>query len=279
MHYRHAYHAGNFADVFKHTVLCGLLMALSRKDKPWLCLDTHAGAGSYDLAAAPATATGEAADGIARLVNISNPPEPLASYLRLVARENPAGVVQRYPGSPCLIEALMREGDRLVCCESVEDVAAELKASVPVATVHLRDGYETVSLLPPAEKRGLVFVDAPFERRDEFEAMVEFVTKAQARFAQGIYALWYPLKNGYDAERFRRRLARASSRPVLDCRLDTGALAAGQMRGCGLALVNPPFRFETEIAESLNVIARELAMGPRASAEVIWLKTEAECAA
>lgn len=274
MHYRHAYHAGNFADVHKHVLLCGLAQAMARKDKPYAYLDTHAGSGSYDLGGAEAARTGEAAEGALRLQGLKDAPEPLASWQRIVSAANAGGGWRHYPGSPAFVKALAREGDRLLLCESVAEVAEELRTRLFDATVHVRDGYESASLLPPAEKRGLVLVDPPFERRDEFAAMLDFLERAQARFAGGVYAFWYPLKNTHEVERFGRRLAVLSSKPVVDFRFDTGAKAEGQMRGSGLMIVNPPFRLAEEVAPALKVLARELGVGSRAASEVIWLKKE-----
>lgn len=273
MHYRHAYHAGNFADVHKHVLLCGLAQAMSRKDKPWVYLDTHAGAGRYDLGGIEAARTGEAAEGALRLQTLENAPEPLASWQRAVFALNP-GAWRLYPGSPAFVQSLARPDDRLLLCETVPGVVEELRRVLPTAIVHVRDGYEAASLLPPPEKRALVLVDPPFERRDEFAAMLDFLTRAQARFAGGVYAFWYPLKNSHEVERFGRRLGVISSRPVVDFRFDTGAKAEGQMRGSGLMIVNPPFRFVEDVAPALKLLARELGVGSRASSEVIWLKTE-----
>lgn len=278
MHYRHAYHAANFADVHKHVLLVGLLQALSRKDSPWSYLETHAGAGLYDLRSAASLKTAEAQDGIGQLHRDLEFAEPVASYLKAVHALNAAdGPVHLYPGSPLLAQALAREKDRLVLCENVEDVFAELKGHFGrdrQATLHQRDGYEAHALLPPPEKRGLVLVDPPFERRDEFEAMEAFLAKAQARFAGGIYAFWYPLKNSFEVERFGRRIAALSSKPVLDCCLDTGAPAEGQMRGSGMVIVNPPYRFAEEMAPVLAALAKTLSLGPRAASHLTWLKTE-----
>ena len=278
MHYRHAYHAGNFADVHKHVVLVGLLQALSRKDSPWSYLETHAGAGLYDLRSAASLKTAESQDGIGQLVADGSYAEPIASYLKAVRALNASGeAVYIYPGSPVLAQALLREKDRLVLCENVADVFAELRQHFGrdrQAILHERDGYEAHALLPPPEKRGLVLVDPPFERRDEFEAMEEFLIKAQARFAGGIYAFWYPLKNSFEVERFGRRIALASQKPVLDICLDTGAPAEGQMRGSGMVIVNPPYRFAEEMEPVLKDLARTLSLGPRAASYLTWLKQE-----
>jgi 23S rRNA (adenine2030-N6)-methyltransferase len=266
LHYRHGFHAGNFADVFKHTLLCGLLLALNRKDKPWCFLDTHAGAGLYDLGAEGAQRTGEWQDGIGRLAAVSDAPEPFATYLRIV-RGLPSG---QYPGSPLFARALAREQDRLVLCEKVEEVAAELKEVLrgePRVHIHRRDGYEAHALLPPLEKRGLVLVDPPFERVDELDAIAEFLVAALARFAGGVCAVWYPLKNRHAAGKFVRRVEREVQRPLLDFRFETDAQAEGQMRACGVLVVNPPYQFEADVRAALEKLVPLLAQGANALVE------------
>ncbi|PPE73829.1 23S rRNA (adenine(2030)-N(6))-methyltransferase RlmJ [Solimonas fluminis] len=262
MHYQHRYHAGNFADVFKHVLLCGLLRALSRKDKPWRLLDTHAGSGLYDLGDEAAERTGEYRDGIGRLANATGLPAPVRDYLELVR-----GFGGRYPGSPLLGLACAREQDRVAACEKVPAVFAQLKAHAggdPRAQLHQRDGYESHALLPPPEKRGLVLVDPPFERPDEFDAISAYLKKASARFAGGVHAVWYPVKNRHEADRFRRRLMREHPRSGVDLQLHNGAEAEGQMRACGLCVLNPPYGWASEMEPALRWLARELAQGPRA---------------
>jgi 23S rRNA (adenine2030-N6)-methyltransferase len=270
MHYRHSYHAGNFADVFKHVVLCALLAVLSRKDKPWCYLETHAGAGTYDLAGEGATRTGEWRDGIGRLHQFAGGPPLLQSFLDVVRGVNGTGALRHYPGSPLFAQACARERDRLVLCEKAPEVAAELRANLKGerrAVVHRRDGHDAHALLPPAEKRGLVLVDPPFERPDEFEAAAELVEKSLKRFAGGIYAVWYPLKNRHAAARFERRVARACAEPPLRLSLETDAPGEGQMRACAVLVVNPPYGIERELEPAGRMLARELAQGPRPTYE------------
>ena len=262
MHYRHAYHAGNFADVFKHILLVGLLQALNRKDKPWCYLDTHAGAGRYDLDSAAAGKTAEWEGGIGRLRGLKNAPEPLAGFLKIVGAKT-----TRYPGSPLFAEALMRPGDRLVLCEKEPEVYEQLKSTLH-AEIHQRAGYGAHGLVPPKEKRGLILIDPPFEARDEFTRASEFLAKACARFSNGVYALWYPLKNRHEAERFLRRVQRDIAQPLLNIAFENGAPGEGQMRACGLLVVNPPFQFEREIEPALKILVRELAQGPRAQYQI-----------
>lgn len=268
MHYRHSYHAGNFADVFKHAVLWGLLSALNRKDKPWCYLESHSGAGAYDLAGAGATRTGEWRDGIALLYDSADAPGPVAALLAEVRRFNGGGVLRHYPGSPLMALACARETDRLVFCERVPEIAAELKMNLGRerrATIHYRDGYEAHALLPPAEKRGLMLIDPPFERPDEFEAAADLVEKSLGRFAGGVCATWYPLKNRHASARFERRVARAAGKPVLRLELSNGARGEGQMRACAVLIANPPFGFEQDFAGAGHWLAKEMAQGPHSA--------------
>lgn len=275
VHYQHRYHAGNFADVFKHVLLCGLLAALNRKDKPWCYVETHAGAGTYDLADEAAGRTAEYADGIARIAHLSKAPEPLAGFLKIIADANRDGGLRHYPGSPQFARAFARTQDRLVLCEKMPEIADQLRLAMgrdARLAVHQRDGYEAHALLPPAEKRGLVLIDPPFERGDEFGAAGEFLLKALGRFANGVYAAWYPVKNRYEAQRFLRRMQRDLTRPALNFEFDNGAPGKGQMRACGLLVVNPPFRFDPEMQPALNLLVRELAQGPKPSIASEWIR-------
>lgn len=278
MHYRHHYHAGNFADVLKHLLLVGLLDALNAKDKPWFYLDTHAGAGRYDLRHAAAETTAEWRQGIGRLLQAGSRPDALKRYLDLAADTS------AYPGSPVIAVQLARPGDRLVMVEKIADVAEQLefqlRQTAPRAnwTVLCRDGYESAAAaLPPAEKRGLVLIDPPFEALSEFDQIGEFLQTAQTRFLQGQYLVWYPVKKRFETDRFLRRIAKASPKPVLDFRFDNGAPAQGQMHVCGVLVLNPPWKFEQTMKPALDAIARGLSQGPQSTIETRWIKTEAEC--
>lgn len=287
MHYRHSYHAGNFADVFKHVLLCGLVAALNRKDKPWCYVDTHAGAGFYDLSGEGAMRTGEWEDGIGRLRAQENVPEPLATYLRLVRAANPEGKLRHYPGSPQFVQALMRDGDRLQLCEKVPAVAAELKVVMgrdARVGIHQRDGYEAHSLLPPKEKRGLMLVDPPFERTDEYDAMADLALQSLQRFSSGVIALWYPIKNRHVANGFLRRMSRELRQPAVNFEFETGAVheqddAPGAikktpMTACGVLVINPPFQFEPEMRPVLALLVKAMGLGTSAGYSVDWVRTE-----
>lgn len=270
MHYQHRYHAGNFADVIKHLVLTATFEALNRKPAAWCFIDTHAGAGEYDLADPETARTGEAEAGIMSLLRSGTDEPLLRHYLDAVARDAEGASLRRYPGSPAFALAAAREDDRLILCERVAAVAADLRAAIGRdrrVAIHTRDGYEMAALLPPAQKRGVVLVDPPYERVDEFRAVADFLKRAVSRFAHGVYLVWYPLKNRHVADRMVRTVS-ALGREFWDLRFDTGAPAQGQMHACGMLLLNPPYGLDTALQPALDVLKRALAQGSRASWEL-----------
>lgn len=278
MNYRHIFHAGNFADVMKHAVLALMVEHLRAKSAPFCVLDTHAGLGRYDLAAEPAQRTGEYADGIARLFGAPPPHPALAPYLDAVAALNPDGALRWYPGSPRLVRALLRPGDRLVLSELHPDDAATLKtefARDPQVAVHAMDAYQALKAhLPPKEKRGLVLIDPPFEEPDEFARLVHGLQQAHRRWPTGVYALWYPIKERPAVWRFHEALAESGIPKILLAELtihpeDTHL----RLNGCGLAIVNPPWTLDTTLAEMLPVLHAALP-GTGGAARVQWLVPE-----
>jgi 23S rRNA (adenine2030-N6)-methyltransferase len=268
MNYRHGYHAGNFADVLKHTALCELLRLMTVKDKKLFVLDTHAGAGGYDLSGSQARRTGEAEAGIVRLAGLprAGMPAAAARYLAAVSaydrKFGPAGgQLRRYPGSPRLVRAALRPGDRFIACELHPKEALLLKrefAGDRAVEVRQADGYKALkALLPPVERRGLVLIDPPFEVPDEYEHLSRALRQGVRRFATGCYAIWYPIKDEAAAA-FTADLA--SFKPlVLELRLD--GVAPGKLAACGLAVINPPWRFEEAMREALPWIAAQLGPG------------------
>jgi 23S rRNA (adenine2030-N6)-methyltransferase len=263
VNYRHAFHAGNFADCVKHAVLVWLVRAMARKPAGFCVLDTHAGVGGYDLSAGPAARTGEWRAGIGRL--LGNPPPELADYLGLVAS------LGLYPGSPRLLRALLRPQDRLVCCElHPEDVVALRRAfrGDGQVSVHHRDGWEALTaLLPPKERRGLVLIDPPYEAADEFDRLAAGIRRAHRRFPAGVLAAWYPIKARAPARGLRMAL-REGVRDVVAVELCLREpLDAGRLNGCGLAVVNPPFGFEAAMAPLMQAMLAGLGTG-EAGAEV-----------
>ena len=243
MNYRHAFHAGAFSDCMKHALLVWLIDALQRKPAPICVLDTHAGAGAYDLSAGPAARTGEWRGGIGRLLDA--PPQALARYVGLVRQ------LGLYPGSPALIRALLRPGDRLVCCELHTDDAAALRrrfARDSQVAVHHRDAWEGLgALLPPRERRGLVLIDPPFENPLEFSDLAAGLAVGRARFCTGVFAAWYPIKHRAPVRDFFTALQQTGIRDVVAAELCLREpLDPTRLNGCGLLVVNAPYRFEHE---------------------------------
>lgn len=267
MNYRHAYHAGNFADVLKHAVVALVLAHLKLKETPFRVIDTHAGRGLYDLSSVEASKTGEWRDGIGRLLGPAAPvlPAPIAAllepYLRIVTELNSDGEVIRYPGSPCLVSALMRPQDRLIANElhagEADALATALRGDRRAKVLQLDAWLALKSLLPPLERRGLVLIDPPFEAPDEYERLLRALRQGVRRFATGCYAIWYPIKDEA-ATAFAADLA--SFKPlVLELKLD--GIAPGKLAACGLAVINPPWRFEEAMLEALPWIAAQLGPG------------------
>lgn len=276
MNYRHIFHAGNFADVFKHALLALMVEYLTRKEKPFFVLDTHAGLGAYDLDSAEARRTGEADAGVGRVLAAESPPAELTPYLDIVRAMAAVGPGRRYPGSPRVARALMRPQDRLVAVELHPDDAAVLKAEFgrdrQVKVVHL-DGYTALkAYVPPKERRGLVLVDPPFEKTDEFATLVETVAEAHRKWPTGTYALWYPLKGGGQVPAFHGALANADLGDVLAVEL-TLALPGpdNRLSGTGLAVVNPPWLLEEQAQTLLPWLAENLSDGKSGTWRVEWL--------
>jgi 23S rRNA (adenine2030-N6)-methyltransferase len=265
MNYRHAFHAGNFADVFKHAVLLTLLDALTSKDKPLCYLETHAGAGSYALEEERARKTGEWCDGIGRLFAMPHAPEPLRRYADAVRACNPDGKLRIYPGSPLLAANALRPHDRLVLCELQSDEAKALRAlfrNDARVHMHQRDGYAALrALLPPAERRGLVLIDPPFEQQaQEFRVIEAALAESHTRWPTGVYAVWYPIKQRAAIRPFERWLSGRKFKEVLIAELlvraDDSPL---RLNGCGMAIVNTPWRLDAAVASTLTALHSVLA--------------------
>jgi 23S rRNA (adenine2030-N6)-methyltransferase len=290
MNYRHAYHAGNFADVMKHAVLARILVHLQKKDTAFRVLDTHAGIGLYDLAGTEAGKTGEWRDGIGRLLAADLAPDVaalLAPYLDAVAAvndpvspdANPAGQLVRYPGSPLVARRILRRIDRLTLTELHPADAATLATlfagDIQVRVVELDGWLALKSFLPPKERRGLVLVDPPYEDRDELDRLVDGLLAAHRRFATGVYALWYPIKDEGETRRFLQRLAGTGLRRLLLAELRTRAVEAGRpLSGCGLVVLNPPWMLDEDLRRLLPALSDVMALGPGAGARVDWLVAE-----
>jgi len=283
MNYRHAYHAGNHADVLKHVLLLALLDALKRKDAPFLVLDTHAGRGQYDLDAAEADKTGEAQNGIEQLLSWARNARPLpiaiARYRDALMAGGADAGRRLYPGSPLLIAQALRATDRLAACELQPEEAAALKALLANDArigVHARDGFGAMkALLPPKEKRGLVLIDPPYEAQGaEFDAVVAALKDALTRWPTGLYVVWYPIKQRRTLLPFLRKAVALPAKQALVAELlvrpDDSPL---RMNGSGLLILNPPWKLDAEIAATLPALTKALGE-PGASHRLEWLKRE-----
>lgn len=277
--YRHLFHAGNFADVFKHALLAQLVIALAKKDKPFFCLDTHAGIGRYDLTHDWAKKNAEYKSGISLLWSAKDAPAAVTPYLEAVRAGNPDGKLRFYPGSPLIVRRLMRANDRLALTELNKkdaDTLAGLFAKDRQVDVRLMDGYQALkALLPPKERRGLVFIDSSFDRAEEFKRLTEGFVEGYRKFATGVYALWYPLMDAMSMQGFERRIIATGVRKILQLDLavrDVGV--AGSVRGCGMLVVNPPFGFEPAAREIVGWLHPLLAENGQGGERVRWLVEE-----
>ncbi|MEO8160729.1 MAG: 23S rRNA (adenine(2030)-N(6))-methyltransferase RlmJ [Arenimonas sp.] len=281
MNYRHAFHAGNHADVLKHVVLLAMVEAFKRKDAAFYALDTHAGRGRYLLQGEQSDKTGEARAGIFRLLVLGGLPGAVQRYLKRVQADNPVGALIAYPGSPLLIAQSMRPQDRLVACELQPDEARALETLFRhddrVSTM-ARDGYAAVkALLPPKEKRGFVLIDPPYEaQEEEFPRILEALADGLARWPTGCFAVWFPIKQRRSLLPFLRKLAKLPCKSVLQAELlvrpDDSPL---RLNGSGMVIVNPPYKLDQDLAPALPVLAKLLADGEPDS-KLAWLRKEGE---
>ncbi len=272
MNYRHAYHAGNFADVLKHLVLTLVIEHLKLKPAPFRVIDTHAGTGLYDLTGIEAGKTGEWESGIGRILDEPFSPgvaEVLAPYLACVHSENPNGALVRYPGSPLIARRLLRENDVLVVNElHPQDHAAlaGLFARDAQTKVLQLDGWTAVkALLPPKERRGVILIDPPFEEAGELDRLVSGLKDVQRRFATGTVILWYPIKALRPLDRFYGAVAALGLDKILATELfirpptDPNILS-----GAGLVIFNPPFTLAGNLRTVLPTLTRSLGLEPGA---------------
>jgi len=282
VNYRHAFHAGNFADVVKHATLALIIERLKAKDAPFAVIDTHAGIGRYDLQAPEALRTGEWRQGIGRLIAATSPPAALDPYLRVVREMNQgeAGGLRWYPGSPWLARALLRRGDRLFATElhpADHEALAGLFAGARRVKVVKLDGYQALAaFVPPRERRALVLVDPPFEEDGEFARMAEGLQAAYRRFASGVYVLWYPIKERAAIRRFHAALQASGIRRILRAEVLVAREKEGErLAGCGLIVVNPPYTVPESLAQTLPWLAKLLRQDrEQAESRIDWLVPE-----
>ena len=282
MNYRHAYHAGSFSDVVKHVVLCRVLVHLREKPAAFRVIDTHAGAGIYDLTSTEAAKTGEWRDGIGRLLAARFDAETgalLAPYLDAIAACNPPDRLVTYPGSPALARRFLRRQDRLIACEleprAAAALARNLHGDTRVKTLAL-DGWTALSAyVPPKERRGVVLVDPPFEQSDDFTRLAHGLENAHRKWPTGIYLLWYPIKEPAEVAAFARRLARSGIAKILRVEFAVApAPGVAKLNGAGLIVVNPPWTLHGELAHLLPALAAALSRDGKGGAKLEWLAGE-----
>jgi len=290
MNYRHVFHAGNFVDVMKHTVLALIIEHLKKKDKPFQVLDTHAGIGCYDLKSDEARRGGEAKDGIGRLYRaIDNNILPadridlLAPYLEAVAACNPDGQRRWYPGSARIARTLLRNGDRLLANELHPDDNAVLRqqfARDRQTAVLAQDAWTVLkSSLPPKERRGVILVDPPFEKPAEFERLTQGLSVATRRFATGIYVLWYPIKSkqavaNFIAAAMQLGLPRLATAEIYVRKPGPGKHTSNALYGSGLLIHNAPYGLLPTLNVLLPDLASLLAIDGAGSAKITELAGE-----
>jgi 23S rRNA (adenine2030-N6)-methyltransferase len=279
VNYRHAYHAGNFADVLKHVVFVRVLVHLCSKETPFCVIETHAGAGSYDLRNDAPSRTGEWRAGIGRLLARplgTDADKIVGPYLALVRRENVGPELEIYPGSPAIALALTRPHDRLVFHEKHPEEYKELVAVVggdKRARAVEGDGWTAIKAsVPPPERRGVLLVDPPFEEPNEFGRLAKGLAEAHRRWATGIYLLWHPIKDARETDGFVRRVARLGIPKILRVELAVGTpRAGGPLAACGMLAINPPWRLEQELRALLPALAPALAREGSARYRLEWL--------
>jgi 23S rRNA (adenine2030-N6)-methyltransferase len=273
------YHAGNFADVFKHALLTRLLIALAAKDKPCFYLDTHAGIGLYDLRHSWAQKAREYENGIGRLWTAKDVPPAFGPYLEIVRALNPDGQLRYYPGSPFIAKRLLRPGDRMALVElnkvDHEELQSVFEREKHVAA-QLMDAYQALkAYVPPSERRGLVLIDSSFDRARELDRIVKALKDAHSRWATGVYAVWYPLMEPAAMRDFLASIARSGIRKVLRLELIVRERdESGIVPGCGMLVVNPPWSFEKEAKTMVEWLARKLVVSGRGESLVQWLVPE-----
>ncbi len=287
MNYRHAFHAGNFADVVKHATLALVIEHLKLKPAPFRVIDTHAGAGVYDLAGDEAGRTGEWEGGIGRLIGDGAAPLPddvaalLEPYLAAVAacKASVPGGHMLYPGSPWLALARMRDQDRLIANELHPEDAEHLIRTIARdrrAKVLALDGWHVLkATLPPVERRGVVLIDPPFEEAGEFQRLAQGLKAAAQRFATGVFVLWFPIKDVATVAPFQRALRGLGLAKLLWIELQTSTPGTdAKLAATGLVILNPPFRLDSQLQRLLPFLAERLAQGPGSRAHITWLSGE-----
>ncbi len=282
MNYRHEFHAGNFADVLKHAVLARVLVHLREKPGAFRVIDTHAGAGLYDLTSSEATRGGEWPDGIGRLMEAPLPKPVaglLAPYLDAIRAFNPGEKLRSYPGSPVLAQHFLRRQDRLIACELEPHAAKALRRSLAgderTKAIEIDGWTGLTAYIPPVERRGIVLIDPPFEQPGDYTRLADALDTARRKWASGIYLLWYPIKGRPEPDALAKRIRRLAIPKVMRVELTVSPLSdPARLNGCGLIVLNPPWKLETELSVLLPALATLLGRAGKGSSRLDWLATE-----
>lgn len=278
--YQHCYHAGNFADVVKHVVLTALMQAMQRKDTPMYIQDTHAGRGLYRLDSKESQQAREFENGIGRINSETQTPAAVHRYLDIVHSFNAGNSLNRYPGSPAIIRSMLRDDDRLILTElhpAEYPALAELFENDRRIKVHKQDAYQGLkSFLPPTQRRGLVLIDPPYERKDEYDRVVEGLKLASRRWGHGVYAIWYPVMSISLQKQFLDSLKQTGIRKMLHAgfMIEPFSRIGKKFVGCGVVLVNAPWQLDTELDQCLSWLGKKLAIGTAARYTIDWLVPE-----
>ena len=277
--YRHSFHAGNHADVLKHTVQSLIIESLKEKEKPFLYLDTHAGAGRYLLSGEHAERTGEYLEGIARIWKRDDLPAELEPYISAVSHFNRSGQLRYYPGSPLIARQLLRPQDSLQLTELHPSDFPLLRGEFlkdERARVERADGYQQLkSKLPPASRRGLILIDPPYEIKTDYQAVVQGISEGYKRFATGVYALWYPVVLRNQIKRMMNDLEATGIRRILQIELAVRPDSDQRgMTASGMIVINPPWKLEQQMATLLPWLHKALVPAGTGHTTLKWVVPE-----
>ncbi|MGK1532035.1 23S rRNA (adenine(2030)-N(6))-methyltransferase RlmJ [Klebsiella pneumoniae] len=277
--YRHSFHAGNHADVLKHTVQSLIIESLKEKEKPFLYLDTHAGAGRYQLSGEHAERTGEYLEGIARIWQQDDLPAELEPYISVVEHFNRNGQLRYYPGSPLIARQLLREQDSLQMTELHPSDFPLLRAEFQKdsrARIDKADGYQQLKAkLPPVSRRGLILIDPPYEIKTDYQAVVTGINEGYKRFATGTYALWYPVVLRAQIKRMIKELEATGIRKILQIELAVRPDSDQRgMTASGMIVINPSWKLEQQMNNVLPWLHSKLVPTGTGHATVSWIVPE-----
>ena len=264
--YRHAFHAGNHADVLKHFVLCQVLDYFNQKDKPYWVIDTHAGAGIYALKAEFSQKNAEFENGIARLFNANNLPTPISNFVKLMKKFNENNALEFYPGSPKIAESFLRQDDKLrlfelhpsdckLLLENFSHKGRQIK-------IEMQDGFAGIAAcLPPPTKRGMVLIDPPYELKNDYSRIVNCIKDSLKRFATGTYLVWYPLLQRPEPAAMARELIALNTDFLqVEMTVQAPSLDGYGMHGSGMFVVNPPYTLPKALNETMPILTQLLAL-------------------